>query len=423
MGNQPLSTLNSHPKGKIRDDRGPQRISYGWAIVAAMFLMQMLTVGSTSYGFGLLVKPISAEYGLSRADVNIGLMLLLVGLGVSSPIIGRALDKISARIVVVGGALIFGIGAISIAVSSSLILMAAATFFLLAVGAAALGPLTASTLTARWFDRGRGRALGIISVATSFGGLGMVPLMAVLIEKFGWRTTVASIGVTVALLVSLIGILVVRERQDWETSLSGSMEAPGTSLQRCWTVSELLHTRDFWLIALSIGILMGIDQALLASLIAYGTDRGFSLQAAALLISAVSVSAVVGKLLVGALSDHIDIRWLIVVVAALTEIFLATLLSQPGYTALVVGSLVAGMAIGGTAPLWAAIIGARFGVRSYGTAMGLMLPVQMPLIVGGVHYIGSSFDKSGNYTQAFMTFMIVALIAAGAIVPVKLRRR
>ena len=169
MDNQPFSTLNSHPKGKIRDDRGPQRISYGWAIVAAMFLMQMLTVGSTSYGFGLLVKPISAEYGLTRADVDIGLMLLLVGLGVSSPIIGRALDRIAARIVVVGGALIFGIGGISIAVSSSLILMAVATFFLLAVGAAALGPLTASTLTARWFDRGRGRALGIISVATSIG--------------------------------------------------------------------------------------------------------------------------------------------------------------------------------------------------------------------------------------------------------------
>lgn len=407
----------SLPRGASR------RINYGWAIVAVMFLAQMLAVGITSYGFALLVKPISAEYGLPRADVNMGLMLLLVGMGLTSPFIGRALDRVPGRIMVLTGALLFGLGTSAVAFTTSLWGMTAATFFLLATGAAILGPLAAATLTARWFVEGRGRALGIVSVATSAGGLLVLPLMAMLVEQFGWRGALAILGGIVTLLIGALALLVIREPSTDRAASLGRAGQPASlsAIGKHWTAGELLRTRDFWLIAVSVGLLFTVDQALLATLIAYGTDRGFSLQAAAMLISAISGSAIIGKLAVGALSDRIDLRWLLVALAVMTELFLVVLLVEPSYSILMAAALIIGASIGGASPLWAAFVGHRFGLSSYGAVMGLMIPVQMPLTLIGLRYVGHTYDVAGSYAPAFVTFAFVVVLSGLLILPVKSR--
>lgn len=396
-------------------------INYGWAIVAVMFVAQMLVIGITSYGFALLVKPIAAEYGLPRADVNIGLMLLLIGIALSSPLIGRLLDRVPGRLVVTGGAVIFGVGSVAIALTTSLLGMAAATLFLLATGTAMLGPLAASTLTSRWFEKGRGRALGVVSVATSAGGFVILPMMAALVEQLGWRGALAVLGLLVCFLVSGLGLLFVRE-PDARPNVVTTSEGGGGREGRRWTTGMLLRTRDFWLIAVSIGLLFGVDQALLASLVAYGTDRGFSVQAAAMLVSAISGSAIVGKLAIGALADRVDLRWLLIGLVVMTEIYLAVLLAQPGYFLLMGASLIVGAAVGGSAPLWASFVALRFGVASYGAVMGLMALIQIPLTLVALRYIGHVYDSTHSYGPAFLAFAIVAVVPALVILPVRTQK-
>ncbi|WP_176594049.1 MFS transporter [Sphingobium sp. EM0848] len=390
----------------------------GWVVVAILFVAQMLVIGITSYGFALLVKPIAAEYRLPRADVNIGLMLLLIGMAISSPFIGRMLDRVPSRLVVTLGALIFGGGAMAVALSTSLWAMSAATLLLLATGTAMLGPLTASTLTSRWFDKGRGRALGIVSVATSAGGFLVLPLMAALVERFGWRAALVMLGLLVCLLVGGLGLLLMRDQDlNPDRSATGTV-ASGQQTPR-WTARMLWRTRDFWLITLSVGLLFGIDQALLASLVAYGTDRGFSVPAAAMLVSAISGSAILGKLAIGALADRVDLRWLLIALAVLTEIFLTVLLAQPGYGVLMAASLIVGAAVGGSAPLWAAFVAIRFGVASYGSVMGLMALIQIPLTLSALRFIGHAYDSTHSYSSAFLIFGLAAMLAALAILPVR----
>lgn len=395
---------------------------YGWAIVAVVFLAQALVIGAAIYGFALLVKPIAAEFGLTRAEVNGGLMLLLVGMAIVSPFIGRALDRLPGRFLIAGGALIFGLGCAAIAFTQSLWLMAAATLLPLAVGVQALGPLSANALIARWFDRDRGRALGIVAVSASAGGLLVLPLMTLFVERLGWRGAVATMGVLVVILIVPLAWLVIREPPSGLSSTADSGLSPSRMVSaRLWSTTKLLQVRDFWLLALCVGLILGVSQALLASLVAYGTDQGFSLQAASLVVSAVSGSAIVGKLLIGELSDHIDMRWLLLVVVMLGEIYLACLIVTPGYTVLLVVSLLAGAAIGGVMPLWAAFISKRFGPASFGTVMGLMIPVQISLVLVCLYYSGHVYDVSGSYESAFTMFMGALLIAALAILPVKIK--
>lgn len=400
-----------------------RRLDYGWAIVAVVFLAQLLAIGSTAYGFGLLVKPIAAEYGLARADVNSGLILLLVGMAGAAPFIGRALDRLPGRVLIAGGAVVFGLGCAAIAWSQSLWMMAAAAFLPLAAGTQALGPLSASTLTARWFDRDRGRALGVVAVSSSAGGVLVLPLMAMLVERLGWRGAVAAMGALIVVLIVPLALVVLRERVSGAPARAGTASSPQPAAvsARRWSTGALLRTRDFWLLTLCIGLIMGVNQSLLASLVAYGTDRGFSLQAASLVVSAVSGSSIAGKLLVGELSDRMDMRWLLLAVVALGEIYLACLIAAPGYAVLLATSLLAGATVGGVTPLWAAFIGARFGPASFGTAMGLMIPAQMPLTLACLRYSGHAYDVSGSYEPAFIVFMGVLATAALAILPVKTR--
>ncbi|MEZ5533565.1 MAG: MFS transporter [Steroidobacteraceae bacterium] len=402
---------------------GQGRWHYGWAIVAAVFLAQALVIGTSVYGFALLVKPLAAEFDLTRADANGGLMLLLVGMAIVSPFIGRALDRLPSRLLIAGGAVIFGLGATVIAFSHSLWLMAAATILPLAVGVQALGPLSANALTARWFERDRGRALGIVAVSSSAGGLLVLPLMALFVDRLGWRGAMAVMGGLVAILVVPLALFVIREPQSAPSSAGSAGSAPsGAAPARLWSASELLRVRDFWLLALCVGLIFGVNQALLASLVAFGTDQGFSLQAASLVVSVVSGSAIVGKLIIGELTDHIDMRWLLLAVVVLGEIYLACLIVTPPYAILLLVSLLAGAAIGGVMPLWAAFISRRFGPASFGTVMGLMIPVQISLTLLCLYVSGHSYDASGSYQAAFIAFTAALVVAALAILPIRLRR-
>lgn len=393
----------------------PKEPLAAWVTLGILFLIQMLVIGGTSYGFGVLVKPLSAEFGLSRADINIGLMVLLVGMALFSPVVGRALDRFPGRLVIAAGAMLFSAGCFLVAMASSPVTIILGTFCLIAFGTAALGPLSGSTLTARCFGEGRGRALGIVSVSSSVGGLLVLPTLAWLVEAYGWRVAVAGIGAAVLLVGTGLGWLVrVPARAAAHRASSGGASE--------WTAAKAMGTGDFWFIAMAIGLMMAVDQALLASLIAYGTDRGFSLQSSTLVVSVISGCAMVGKLAIGSLSDRVDPRWLFLLVAFLNAIFLAVLTLQPSYPLLLAAAVVVGIGFGGTMPLWATLIANRFGVAAFGTIMGLMIPLQMPMNIIGLRYVGHVYDSTGSYSSAFEVFLVMVVIAGAFILPVRRRR-
>lgn len=385
-----------------------------WLTLGILFLAQMLVIGGIAYGFGLLAKPIAAEYGLSRADMNIGLMVLIVGMALFSPIVGRALDRLPGQFVVTGGALLFSSGCFVIALAPSLQVMIIGSFCLVAFGGAALGPLSGSTLTARCFGVGRGRALGIVSVSSSVGGLLVLPAMAWVVEGHGWRAAIAAMGLAVLLVGGGLGWL-VRVPKGAATHRSSGDTAAG------WTIGKAMATADFWLIVMAIGLMMAVDQALLASLISYGTDRGFSLQSSTLIVSVISGFAIAGKLAIGSLSDRVDPRWLFLIVAFLNAAFLAVLMLHPSYPMLLGAAMIVGIGFGGTMPLWAALLANRFGIAAFGTIMGAMIPLQMPLNIIGLRYVGHVYDSSGSYIPAFGAFLVLTVIAGIVILPVRRR--
>lgn len=385
-----------------------------WLALGLLFLAQMVAIGSISYGFSLLLKPLAAEFNLPRAQVNLGLMAVLVGMAASGPLIGRALDRLSGRLVISVGAVLFAAGWAVIASAPNVTVALLAALFLLAPGGTALGPVAASTLVSRWFEKRRGLAIGISSIATSMGGVAIVPVLALLIEAGGWRSAMMLFGLVSSGLLFVMG---------WFVLPSGKPAVQASTTQAAKnqpsTGRPIWQQRDFWLIVLAIGAVFGSNGALLSCLVAYATDRGFSLAEGTALVSMISAVAMLGKLAVGALSDKVDPRWLFIVVILLNGVLFSTLVAMPSYAVLLTIATLVGAALGGATPLWAVIVGRRFGLAQMGRVMGLMSAAMMPMNLAAIHLVGAVYDATGSYVTAFEIFLVVLTIAAALILPVR----
>src|SRR3954451_23550272 len=86
---------------------------YGWACVAAAALAMVATLPGRTMGLGLITEPLLGDLGLSRTaygNINLGATLLGAGFGLGA---GRLLDRVGARGVLAGLALLLGIVVLS----------------------------------------------------------------------------------------------------------------------------------------------------------------------------------------------------------------------------------------------------------------------------------------------------------------------
>lgn len=397
----------------------------GWRVMTGGFISAALAIGFTTYIFGMFVVPVSEEFGISRANANNGMIMFLLSMALVAPFTGQLLDRFSARKIMAIGALCFGGALMAASQAQSLWLMLALIGLPLTFGAAACGVLGANTVVVRWFQRRRGRALGILALCTSVGGFFAQPLAALLIDAFGWRHALFLLGLIATTLILLANLLLIRNRPttreagyDAEFTVAPAIDQQaGPSAEaplpagRIWTNRELLRNRNFWLMSLGIGLLFGIDQAVLVSQVPYFMDIGFDLQTTALLVSVKTISAIGGKLIVGYLADKVDLRLLFAYVASCSALLMGVYILQPSFIILLSCVALLGVAVGGVFPVWTTLMAWLFGARSYGTVMGLMMIIMQPFAVVALRFIGEVYDRTGSYVPAFAIFIGLVITA------------
>ena len=405
----------------IIKNRSRIRIYRGYRVLAVVFIAQMLTIGLVSYGFGIFVHPVSAEFHLSRAEMNTTLIIILSGMAVGSPFVGGLVDRYSAKSIMSIGAICFGASVCSIALSHSVVL-AGLLLIPLSLSAVTISHVMTSSLVARWFFERRGRALGIAAISGSMSGVVVVPVLAYLVDRLGWRSALFGFGLFEGAVVAILALAFVAsrpsEREFAERYLNSE---PGDQHSPAMALSELVRNRDFWCIAVATGLLIAVDQALYASLVAYGQERGMGIRQASFLITIIAAVAIIGKIASGYLCDKIDKRWLLWASVAFTIMFMAVLASHPATAVLYFGCATVGMAIGGTIPVWYSSLAHRFGTGSYGMALGLTVLVQLPLSSSVVWLTGKIHDQTNSYQDAFLLFAALAVLAGFVFTPVRLK--
>jgi MFS family permease len=399
------------------------RFYYGWFVLAASAVSELLLQGATSYGAGLFVLPLQAEFHLSRAAANSPLLILLLGVVLMGPLAGRSLDRFSIRAVMIAGALVFAGGLVLIATSSSLAVMVLALLIPCAIGLSILGPINTATVAARWFHRRRGMALGLAAVATSGGAL-MVPLLNHAVQQHGWRQALIYEAAVVAGLIIVLTVLVMRDSPaalglDSHSENSGRAAPVGTAVS--W--SEVLSRRDFWIPSLLLVNLTSTSQALLISVVPYGVKLGLTAAAAAAFISAFGVCAAVTKVLAGFLADRMNPRQLILASNIFMFIGQALICFAPSHDSLLAASCLAGVALGCAMPTASGLIARSFGAQAFATAIGLTWGLSAWCTIVAVLFIGRIYDVTHGYGMAFGCFLVVTacIFLMGLLLPPRVR--
>ena len=399
-----------------------QKVYRGWWVHAGLFICAALVVGSSSYTFGLFVVPVTDELGMSRATISNGYIALLLGVALMSPMVGRLLDKVSARLVIFSGGVTYSAGLLALTLTESNWLLLLIIFIPVAYGYTACGTLAINTVIVRWFRRRRGTALGVMAVSTSTGGFLMAPFTATMIENFDWRNALMINSTIVIVAITLMTLLLVRNRplgseagydKEFPTSPedSSSTGQVTTNEEKKWTYGELVSNRNFWLLTLAIGLMLFCDQAMVTAQVPYFQDIGIELSAAALIISCMTASAICGKLLVGYLADRVDLRFVFIAIALVHIALQVLYILQPSYWVLLFFATLFGVAIGGVFPAWSTLLAWLFGTENYGTVLGLMTIITKGMAIVGVRMVGEIYDATGSYIPAFYVFIGAAALS------------
>ena len=383
---------------------------YRWLVVLYTLVIQGVSVGILIYCFALFSLPWLDEFSASRRDVMITISVLQIVMGFFSPWIGRYLDKISMRWIVLAGTVLLATGLFLLQFATALWHVWLIYATVMPIASLMMGSLAAQTLVAKWFSNGRGDrglALGISAMGTSLGGIVFPWLVADWLVGFGWRETMQTLAITTVLVVVPLTLLILRREPP-----SLAHHASGSGVQdRMWSAREILSERRlFWLPFLSlVPLTMGFS-ALQFNLGVFTRDLGLSDGDAAPLIMVSSLCMVIGKLIAGGLGDRIDHRFLFWMSATLLVCSCLLLLTTEDYTGLLLGVICMGLSGGGILPMMGVIFSARFGAAAFGRVMGF---VMVNITLGAVTPIiaGWIYDIYGSYDIALYGLIVLATIA------------
>ena len=379
---------------------------YGWVLAGVAFLVLMLSNGAIMYSYSVVAVPIGIEFDASRTAMMLGITVMTLCGGLVSPWFGSLVDRWSLKGMMLLGALGMSFGYIILSFTTATWQVPLVYGAFMMLGTNLLGPLTTSTLLARWFTKKRGMALGIAAVGTSVGGFVFPPLIQGLIDQHEWRTALRYLGVGLLVVAVPAVLLVVNSPQLKGLHADGAPMDPDFVPPATTPVSfgSLLKNRNFILIAIVMSFLFATYTGVMSNMVPFAMGRGLTADEGAFLISALAVAGIVGKLVFGAVADKVDLRWGLGTSMALVIASMLVFAYFQGLTALMVGSILIGLAAGGMLPVWGALLAVLFGSTNYGRVMGMMNPVIMPLTLAGAPLAGFIFDTTGAYTGAFLTF-------------------
>lgn len=288
--------------------------------VGALSLAQLISWGSVFYGFGVWLEPVERELGLGRAQTSLAFSLALLTEGLLAYPVARWIERGHERVVMTGGSLLLGLGLLLHSqVGSALAFYA--VWAVLGVGmAATLYSPAFAVLTRRYPSDFRRAIIGL----TFLGGLAstvFIPLIAWLIERYGWRAALGWLAVPQLLVCAPLHAWLLRAAPVAATAQRRPAEAAGSGF------AELLRGAQFRRIGLFVLLMMMITSALPAHLVSLLREARMPESWAIAVPASIGAFQVLGRLLLYFFEHHFDLHHADRLIPALLPLGLAALLA------------------------------------------------------------------------------------------------
>lgn len=403
--------------GALSHDRRP---FYGWYIVGASFFILFFNAGAR-YAFGVMFKPIVAEFGWSRGLVSLVFNVNMIVFAFSLIAVGKVYDRYGPKWVIVVSTLLISAGFVLTSFMHSITQFFFSYGVLAAIGIAGTSVPLMATLTSKWFDKWRGFAISLSLSGNSIGQFALVPLLSLLAVLYGWRVSYFSIGVIMLIVNVLLALLVIKgdphhlgllpygRGERGQGDGAATSVAPDFDAATDFGLGRAMKTRSYWLFIVVMFICGGGDYFATIHLIPLATDNGISPMVAANMLAWYGLMSLAGILIAAPAADRIGNKTPIILTFVLRFFLYLFILRYKTLGSFYLFALLFGFTHLITAPLTPMLIRKLYGVTHLGLLTGVVNTVHF-LGGGAWAYLGGVvFDRTGNYQLAFV-------LAAGAAV-------
>jgi MFS family permease len=379
---------------------------YGWRVVFAACLGVMAGFGSLFvYTFAVFVKPLSVQFGWNREAVSLGFGLAAVTLGIVSPLLGRWIDRFGPRRIILPCMTVYCVAILSLAFLRSQLWQFYVTCIVLGLVGNGAAHLAYSRSISTWFQKRLGTALAFVMVGAGLGALILPVVAQAIISRSGWRAAYFSLGC----LALLLG-LPLSWRYIFERGETRRETTPVSHSGRTW--QQGLRSFAFWIIVVILFVSSISMNGAITQLSALLTDRGITPGDAALCVSMIGGSSVLGRLGAGWLLDRFFGARVALLVNLITAAGIFLLAYARSFHAGCLAAALIGIGAGGEAAITPYLLTRYFGLRSFSTLYGLTWTFYAAAGAIGPVILGRAFDLTGSYTSLLVVLASVLAVAA-----------
>jgi MFS family permease len=416
------------PPNKARQTKS---VYYGWHIVAASFLILFSNSGAM-YTFGVVFKPIAAEFGWGRGPVSLVFFINMVVFALTIAVAGRMYDRHGPKWVILVCTTFVSVGMILTSLITAFWQFLLFYGVVVAIGFGGSSIPLVSAMTSAWFVKRRGLAVSLAVAGFSLGQFIIVPVFTGFAIRHGWRLSYAVMGVVIFIVNVLLACFVIKggnpsafgmtpfgSGTDTRTGLDATARNASVADMR---PGEVLRTRSYWLFLFTMFVCGCLDFVVTTHIVPFATDNGVSPATASNMLAWYGLFSLAGILIAGPAADKVDIKIPVALAFLLRLLIFLLILECTNDASIYIFAIGNGFTALVTAPLNPMLIGKLYGMSHIGLLAG---------VVTTVHHFGGGFwafaggmiyDYTGSYRIIFWLSAALAALAVLSMVLVREQR-
>ncbi len=376
---------------------------FGWRIVSAAFTVLFVVYG-IQFSFGTFVGDVVDDTGWSENQLQL-IFAIYIGLySALSAISGWLTDRMGPRPVVAVGAVLLTSGYLLWATANNIVIVA--------IGMAIVAPLGMScswvpcnATVVRWFVVRRGFATAIATAGGSLANILVPPIAAVLVSAYGWRVAILAMSLAGGICMLLSSIVLERDPEGIGQQPDGriaSTAGANEDVQEGMTPAEAWRSRTYWkifgmyaltFVAVFVPFVHGVQ---------FAQSLGASLQTASTVISAIGIGGLIGRLVMGPVSDRIGRKNAVMLALFLETASFLGMASTNSLWLLYLSAVTFGFAYGGGVVVFPPLVADFFGRAHAGSIVGRIFATAGTMAAIGPYAAQVLRDALGNYRWAFL---------------------
>jgi MFS family permease len=380
----------------------------GWGVCVAAFVGVMVSFAAIMpYTFSLFIEPLAKAFGWHREGISSAFGIAAITVAIFSPGIGTLLDRFPPRRIILPSILVFAAAYASLTLLTPNISRFYLTYFILGVVGNGTAQLSYTRAVLTWFQKHRGLALALVLTGSGTGSI-VIPLVTqAVINHYGWRSAYLALG-CIALLGIPLTALLVRNRPV-PVAQADSQFQSGVSM------GSALRSSIFWVLAFMIMLEAFGSNGLISHLAAMLTERGVSPQSAALALSVMGATGILGRLTTGLLLDRYFAPYIALLMLGVSGLGILTLTNAATAPIALAGTALMGYGLGSEADVVPYLIARYFGRKHFAALYGLTWTAYAVGGATGPIVVGYFYDRAGNYQPRMIIALALTCVVGAAL--------